>query len=80
MGVTLTSAIGGADMPVVITVLNSYSGWALCAEGKKTIYIFFDKKITNISILNRFHAEQQSHDNCWGIDWIVWRDFIVHHV
>uniref|UniRef100_A0A914EIL4 proton-translocating NAD(P)(+) transhydrogenase n=1 Tax=Acrobeloides nanus TaxID=290746 RepID=A0A914EIL4_9BILA len=33
MGVTLTLAIGGADMPVVITVLNSYSGWALCAEG-----------------------------------------------
>lgn len=33
MGITLTAAIGGADMPVVITVLNSYSGWALCAEG-----------------------------------------------
>jgi len=33
MGVTLTMAIGGAGMPVVITVLNSYSGWALCAEG-----------------------------------------------
>ena len=33
LGLTLTSAIGGADIPVVITVLNSYSGWALCAEG-----------------------------------------------
>ncbi|XP_069631204.1 LOW QUALITY PROTEIN: NAD(P) transhydrogenase, mitochondrial-like [Haliaeetus albicilla] len=33
MGVTLTAATRGADMPVVITVLNSYSGWALCAEG-----------------------------------------------
>ena len=32
-GVTLTMAIGWADMPVVITVLNSYSGLALCAEG-----------------------------------------------
>ncbi len=32
-GVTLTAAIGSADMPVVVTVLNSYSGWALCAEG-----------------------------------------------
>jgi NAD(P) transhydrogenase len=33
LGLHLVASIGGPDMPVVITVLNSYSGWALCAEG-----------------------------------------------
>merc|ERR1711937_409163 len=32
-GVHLVGSVGGGDMPVCITVLNSYSGWALVAEG-----------------------------------------------
>jgi len=33
MGYHLVASVGGGDMPVCITVLNSYSGWALAAEG-----------------------------------------------
>jgi NAD(P) transhydrogenase len=33
MGYHLVASVGGGDMPCCVTVLNSYSGWALVAEG-----------------------------------------------
>jgi len=47
LGLHMTSSIGGADMPVVITLLNSYSGWALAAEG----FILDEPVLTTVGAL-----------------------------
>lgn len=47
LGWNITYNIGGADMPVAITVLNSYSGWALCCEG----FLFANPMLTIVGSL-----------------------------
>lgn len=47
LGWNITNNIGAADMPVAITVLNSYSGWALCAEG----FMLFNPMLTIVGSL-----------------------------
>lgn len=50
LGLHLTASIGAADTPVVITLLNSYSGWALCAEG----FLLSNPLLTSVGALIGF--------------------------
>jgi len=60
VGAHATLAIGGADVPVVITCLNSASGWALCAEG----FMLSSTLLTTVGALIGFSGALLTQDMC----------------
>merc|ERR1719421_1365294 len=60
MGLHLVDSVGGGDMPVCITVLNSYSGWALVAEG----FLLDSPMLTVIGSLIGFSGAILTHIMC----------------
>ena len=64
LGAHVTSSIGGADMPVVITSLNSASGWALCAEG----FMLQSSLLTTVGALIGFSGAILTADMCQSMN------------
>merc|ERR1719440_2322438 len=67
MGLHLVDSVGGGDMPVCITVLNSYSGWALVAEG----FLLNSPMLTIVGSLIGFSGAILTHIMCEAMNTVA---------